>query len=193
MRFVVVWSRKIGQRFFAIPIDDHGDKEQDAHSTDGVDNKIGSRTEEEYQLNYRNDDDNNKDSQTDKKVGERQFPTKTLVFKGHGMKEEQPTSPIARSDGNREMKYSLPPRDTISERQMVQELQNRITAMRQAEDGEDEDQDDLGTATSVKNLAQSSRLPAAPLFLGAAGSLLSELRQTLPSPSSNYEEHVLEE
>ena len=178
---------EIGQRFFAIPIDDHGDKEFDSQETDEIDNNVGSRPDEEYQLNYRNDDDN-KDIETENKVEEQQLPTKTVVFKGHGMKPERSISQIVRPDGNRATIHSLPPRDTISERQMVQELQNRITAIRQAEEEED-DQDDLKT-DATKN---KSRLPAAPLFLGVSGSLLNELRQTLPLRSSNDEEHVLEE
>ena len=71
---------------------------------------------------------------------------------------------------------------------MIQELQNRIALMRPLED---EEQDEPETAAA--KAARIGRAPSAPLFLGASGSLLSELMQTLAPANSlrGEEQHVV--
>lgn len=110
-------------------------------------------------------------------------PTRTVVFSGKGEVEEWSQKSGRKGKGRAGGMESdldalaLPQRDTVSELAMVSELQNRIKALIQpnehieAEDSDPEEE----TTTRI------ARQPSAPLFLGASGSLLSELKQSIPS------------
>lgn len=178
---------EIGQRFFTTLVDEQKEKQEEEEAITQIESEMGA-THDEYQLSYQQDD--GWDSRTETKVdNEPQLPKMTQIFKGHGSKPEHSKNVSSTQGVVRGRAPSLPPRDTVSERQMIQELQNRIIAMRLPED-EDDDED---VETEKAKNARKSREPAASLFLGASGSLLSELRLALPSPSKVSEEQVLGE
>ena len=118
-------------------------------------------------------------------------PTKTMVFKGQGSLEERSKNVLVeraskRSSGDGNEMLSLPPRDTISEKLLVEELQNRIDTICAPE--EDEEEEDF----EQEKLARAAREPTNSHFLGASGSLLGELKLSLPATEQN-EEEILED
>jgi hypothetical protein len=178
---------EIGLHFFAVPPNGSEDEEQSTGSTAQETQETGS-SQQEHQTYQREDDD--WDSPSEKKMDDPKLPTKTLVFKGHGAKPERSKHSVTKKGGATEGSVVLPVRDSMSERQMIRELQNRITLMRPLEDDDEDDE----LETEAAKAARLGRAPAAPLFLGASGSLLSELRMTLPAPSQmGEEEQVLGE
>ncbi|CAJ1954446.1 unnamed protein product [Cylindrotheca closterium] len=110
-------------------------------------------------------------------------PTKTKVFTGKGNVEDRPKKTGRKGKGRTgtgnegvDSDFYLPQRDTVSELAMVSELQNRIKALVQDEEIEEDESD-----SEDQKAARLARAPTAPLFLGASGSLLAELKQSIPS------------
>lgn len=122
------------------------------------------------------------------------LPTKTVVFKGQGAKEERPAYVVKQKEGGGRYMH-LPQRDRISERQMIQELQNRILIMRDDDDDDDSDNENDESMRSHQKSRLSSYHegePSAPVFLGASGSLLTELKMSLPTTClSDQTEHEI--
>jgi hypothetical protein len=112
------------------------------------------------------------------KTTEDNLPTKTTVFKGHGAKRDRPTHTVKKKEATGET-LNLPPRDATSERLMIQELRSRIMLMRSMEE-EEEEESDQEIETEIREAAKLSRETAPPVFLGASGLLLSELKMSLP-------------
>jgi hypothetical protein len=104
--------------------------------------------------------------------------TKTVVFRGEGVVKKldrlrKPKLGPFKSNGNVDS-MMLKPRDTVTERQMIIELQERVKAMAPQEDADEQPiQEDAS--------AKAAREPVVPLFLGASGSLLSELKLAMPT------------
>jgi hypothetical protein len=131
------------------------------------------------------------EQQSEKTNKEGGTQTKTIVFRGKGAKQDRPksnnntntktsTKNVGASDGGEPL-LLLPPRDTVSEQQLVNELKNRIKTICPADD-DDEDWED------VDPNAIAGRQPATSHFLGATGTLLSELKGSLPLMDTAGEE-----
>ena len=126
-------------------------------------------------------------------------PTKTVVFSGKGQVQDRPKSSARKGTGKNgtggdSMDIELPQRDTVSQLAMVSELQNRIKTLELAEEIEEDEESD----SEEQKAARLARQPTAPLFLGASGSLLSELKQSIPSigflnSGNNGEEEIIGE
>ena len=114
--------------------------------------------------------------------------TKTKVFKGHGAKLDRPAHVVKKNEGNGET-TNLRSRDFVLEQQMIQELRKRITLMRPLDDDDSDHETEAQLATKTRR----SREPAPPIFLGASGLLLNELKMSLPMPShsAGQEEEIL--
>ena len=114
--------------------------------------------------------------------------SKTKVFKGHGAKLDRPAHTTKKNEGNRET-ANLRSRDFVLEQQMIHELRNRITQMRPLDD----DDSDLEMEAESATKARLAHQPAPPIFLGASGLLLDELKMSLPMPSllGGQEEELL--
>ncbi|KAL3937408.1 MAG: hypothetical protein SGBAC_007478 [Bacillariaceae sp.] len=111
------------------------------------------------------------------------MPIKTLVFSGKGKVEDRPKKSGRKGErktgsgsGGVDFGLGLPQRDTVSEMAMISELQNRIKAVIQ-----DEEIEEVILDHEEEKAAKLSREPTAPFFLGASGSLLAELKQSIPS------------
>ena len=121
-------------------------------------------------------------------------PTKTMVFRGQGSISDRPEKEKKRAtnggggSGGSGGGLPLPVRDSVSTRLLVKELQNRIDAIKP-----DDDEDDVDIDS--EKAAKAARAPTAPTashFLGASGSLLSELKLSIPATEQS-EEQILEE
>lgn len=166
---------EIGQHFFAMP---DAEGEGGGLTTDGSDhgfNHLQHGAANEDVQTYQRDDDG-WESPTEKKTDDRsQGATKAMIYKGIGVKAERSAQASASSNGaSASASLPLPPRDTVSETQMIRELQNRITMMRPPDDDDSEEEKE----TDVAKAARLGRAPAAPLFLGATGTLLNELKES---------------
>lgn len=180
----------IGRRFFPAKHTRENDDEHDTEAdqkegTEGGEVKLSDLVPERYE---HGEDPQVKSAQVQNVYTQ---STKIQIFKGHGvMKEPSVGSKKKSSDGsNNETSVPLPPRDSISEQLMVMELQRRISKLRPTEDDDEEEEKDGGSDTEMKT-AKERRAPAAPLFLGASGALLSELKLSIPSSSQQQEEQL---
>jgi hypothetical protein len=100
---------------------------------------------------------------------------KTMVFRGEGVKYDRPRKPkqgSSKSNGNVDP-MMLKPRDTVTERQLAMELLKRVKALAPEEEEEPIEEEDAS--------AKAAREPVVPFFLGASGSLLSELKLSMPN------------
>jgi hypothetical protein len=106
-------------------------------------------------------------------------PTRTIVFSGKGSVEDRPKKSRGRKGSNNSTHLQsgsqVLTRDSVSERLVVNELQNRIQTLCPPEEEDEESESEEEIATRV------ARQPTVPLFLGASGSLLSELKLSMPT------------
>lgn len=108
--------------------------------------------------------------------------TKTIVFSGKGSVDDRPRKKgenRTRHVGSKNLSL-LPFRDTVSEMAMVTELQNRIKTLCPPELEVEESE------MQEENSKKSARQRAAPLFLGASGPLLSELKNSIPPMGMDF-------
>ena len=174
-------------RFLSIPCKEDEVTPSDDSTHDQA--QVAGATEREFKTNHEFDRVGSS-VPSEKTTDEIKAASKTLIFVGHGWKEEHQTHPVAqkagRTDGQTAM--ILPPRDMMLERQMIQELQNRLRTIHPFH-AHEEDGDEVKFEA-----AQHGRELLAPLFLGASGSLLGELRQTIAVSSLDaFDEHVIGE
>jgi hypothetical protein len=178
-------ENEIGQTFFPTtsPEDDEDGVQDESESMEGNQGRIPKESG-----SYEHGPDGRESRPAEKKEDDK--PTKTMVFKGQGaVVEFPPKGSVRRNGGNGggdEEALSLPQRDAVSEQMLVKELQNRITTFRPPEDDEEEEE------SEAEKAAKAARAPTNPLFLGASGSLLSELKLSMPSTGGS-EEHILGE
>jgi hypothetical protein len=123
--------------------------------------------------------------------------TKTIVFSGSGAVAHKPRKPRqgsnSKSTGVESAAAAAMHRDTVVEQLMVRELQNRIKTLCSPEEEES------GSLALVEfkleqhkvDSKKDPRQPAMPLFLGASGSLLSELKQSMPTTMADSSEWEL--
>jgi hypothetical protein len=175
---------EIGQTFFFEPAESNAE-ENDGEDIGETNNEDPARDESGK---YEHGVDQSKDT-AEKNQGEAQ--TKTMVFKGKGVKEDRSknntkqaedfknSGTTKESDGGE----PLPPRDTVSEQQLVKELKNRIQTICLPDD-DDENLEDIDPN------ANAGRQPATSHFLGATGTLLSELKVSLPVMDNAGEEII---
>ena len=213
-------EEEIGQKFHLLK--DEGDDElvEERQEDSGP---TTDRTKESE--NYEHDNHETNETEVDHQGATTQ--TKTVVFKGKGaVKTELNTKSQGMRCGagvaaDNPMVVKLPPRDTVSEQLMVNELKNRLQSICPPdEDDEDGDSDDDvndkdkmeplldsdhrnesvnniittpdGTATRTNCRKQKqTREVTGTHFLGATGSLLSELKVALPAVDDAGEELIL--
>ena len=114
-------------------------------------------------------------------------PTKTVVFTGQGEKAEQvhrakPPSP-PKQPGTKGPSAHPPARSFLSEQQLAKELQERVRALVIEEEGDPEEM--------VPQNTKSAKEHPSSLFLGASGSLLQELKLSLPVVGIQQEAEAL--
>jgi hypothetical protein len=172
------FENQISQNFFHGDDDDSSVYEQESVTNHDVPEESGD---------YEHGNASSKVSMSATTTNEK--TTKTIVFSGKGSVDDRPKK--TEKNGTNHNGYSnasaLPYRDTVSEVAMVSELQNRIKTLcpPELEDEESESEEEKA--------AKAARQPAAPLFLGASGSLLSELKQSIPSMVIDPDENAGEE
>jgi hypothetical protein len=113
--------------------------------------------------------------------------TKTVVFRGEGVKSDRPRKAKQGSSSNSNGNVDpmmLKPRDTVAVRQLAMELQKRVKALAPPEEDDEPIQEDAS--------AKAAREPVVPLFLGASGSLLSELKLSMPNVGESAAEWEIE-
>ena len=101
--------------------------------------------------------------------------TKTVVFTGQGEKAEQAhraKAPSLKQPGTKGPSAHPPARSFLSEQQLAKELQERVRALVIEEEGDPEEM--------VPQNTKSAKEHPSSLFLGASGSLLQELKLSLP-------------